>query len=135
MPGPWDKNSRFWDAATVSATGASANSRRVGEGAEMRIELRVAGVGSGTSPTLDVKLQDSADDSSYADTGITFLQISGTSTVANARQQREFKARKGRPYVRLHGTIGGSASPQFTLVTGELGHWSGRLTDAGTTDP
>ena len=135
MPGPWDSNTLFWNAATVSSTGASTNSFRVGEGAEMRIELAVAGVGSGTSPTLDVKLQDSADNASFADTGITFAQVSGTSTVANARQQREFKARKGRPYVRLHGTIGGSASPQFTLVTGRLGHWSGRLTDAATTDP
>jgi hypothetical protein len=44
--------------------------------------------------------------------------------VTNKLQQREWKARKGRPYLRLHGTIGGSSSPQFTLVTGELGHWT-----------
>src|SRR5262245_26359311 len=135
MPGPWDKNLRFWDGATVSATGASTNAYRVGDGAEMHIELLCAGVGSGTSPTLDVKLQDSADGSSYADTGVTFAQLSGTSTVANARQQRYWKAQPGRGYVRLHGTIGGSASPQFTLVTGAMQHWTGKTTAAATTDP
>jgi hypothetical protein len=116
MPGPWDKATLFWENATVSATGASANSFRVGEGAECRIELAVTGQGSGTSPTLDVRIEDSADGSSWASTGVTFAQISGTSTVANARQQRELKARKGRGYARL-------------------GHWSGRITDAATTDP
>jgi hypothetical protein len=135
MPGPWDKNTLFWDGATVSTTAASTNKFRVGEGAECRIELAVAGAGSGSSPTLDVKLQDSADGSSFNDVGISFAQVSGTSTVANARQQREFKARKGRPWIQLHGTIGGTGGPQFTLVTGRLGHWSGRLTDAATTDP
>jgi hypothetical protein len=120
----------FWDGATVTATGASTNNFRVGEGAECRIELAVTGAVSGTSPTLDVKLQDSADGSSWADTGITFTQITATS----ARQQREFKARKGRGYLRLHATAGGT-SPSFGGVTGRLGHWAGRITDAPTTDP
>jgi hypothetical protein len=135
MPGPWDKNLRFWDNATVSATGASANKFNVGEGAELRIQLRVTGSGSGTSPTLDVKVQDSADGSSFADTGLTFAQVSGTSTVANKLQQREFKARPGRPWVQLLGTIGGSSSPQFAGVYGEIGHWSGKITAVATTDP
>jgi hypothetical protein len=82
-----------------------------------------------------VKIQDSADGSSFADVGISFLQLSGTSTVANKLQQREFKTRPGRPWLQLHGTIGGSASPQFTGVYGELGQWSGAITRAGTTDP
>jgi len=135
MPGPWDANTRFWNNATVSSTGASTNSFNVGEGAECRIQLRCAGVGSGTSPTLDVSLRDSADGASWADTGITFAQLSGTATVANKLQQREWKARKGRPYLRLFGTIGGSGGPSFSGLYGELGHWSGRITDAATTDP
>jgi hypothetical protein len=135
MPGPWDTNLRFWNNATVSTTAASTNSFDVGEGAEMRLQVRVTGVGSGTSPTLDVKVQDSADNSSWADTGVTFSQISGTTTVANKLQTRYWKAAPGRRYVRLHGTIGGSSSPQFTGVYGEIGHWSGKVTGAATTDP
>ena len=130
MPGPWDSGTLFWNGATVSATGASPNSFRVGEGAECRVELAVAGTVSGTSPTLDVKLQDSADGSSWADTGLAFAQITAT----GARQQREWKARKGRGYLRLLGTVGGT-SPSFGGVTARLGHWAGRVTDPATVDP
>jgi hypothetical protein len=132
---PWDKSRLFWDGATVSATGASTNSFNVGEGAELRIQLDVQGVGSGTSPTLDVKLQDSADGSSWGETGVAFTQITGTTTPTPEPQQREFKTKKGRPYVRLHGTIGGSSSPQFAGVYGRLGHWAGQPTDTATTHP
>ncbi|SRR5579884_1663226 len=130
MPGPWDKNLRFWDGATLTATGNGTNDLRVGEGAEVRVELEVTGTVSGTSPTLDVKLQDSADGSSYADTGVTFAQITAT----GARQTRYWKAQPGRGYLRLRATVGGT-SPSFGGVTARLGHWSGKPTAAATTDP
>src|SRR5579884_4571747 len=105
MPGPWDKNLRFWDGATLTATGNGTNDLRVGEGAEVRVELEVAGTVSGTSPTLDVKLQDSADGSAWADTGVAFTQVTAT----GSRQQREFKTKQGRPYVRVATTVGGTS--------------------------
>jgi|tagenome__1003787_1003787.scaffolds.fasta_scaffold20815466_1 hypothetical protein len=129
MPGPWDSNTLFHNAATITAN-TNGSSFRVGEGAECRVELTVTGTVSGTSPTLDAKIEDSADNSSFATTGVTFTQITAT----GARQERQFKARKGRPYIRLALTTGGT-SPSFGGTTGRLGHWSGRATDAATTDP
>ncbi len=130
MPGPWDANLLAFNNQTVTAN-TNSSGLNVGEGAELRVQLEVAGTVSGTSPTLDVKLQDSADGSSWADTGLAFAQITAT----GARQQREWKARKGRGYLRLHGTIGGTGSPSFGGVTARLGHWAGRVTDPATTDP
>ncbi|SRR5579884_1577416 len=129
MPGPWDANTLFFNSQTLTAN-TNSSGIRVGEGAEVHVELAVTGTVSGTSPTLDVKLQDSADGSSFADTGVAFTQITAT----GARQQREFKARKGRGYLRLAATVGGT-SPSFGGTTARLGHWSGRVTDAATTDP
>jgi hypothetical protein len=128
MPGPWDANTYFHNG-TLTAT-ANGNSFRVGEGAECRVEVAVTGTVSGTSPTLDFKIQDSADNSSFADMGVTFTQITATA----ARQQKEFKTRKGRGYIRCVATVGGT-SPSFGGAIARLGHWSGRITDAATTDP
>lgn len=68
--------------------------------------------GTGTSPTLDVKLQDSADDSAFADVaGKTFTQITGTASL----QTMNIDVRAVRRYIRLVATIGGT-SPSFTCV-------------------
>ena len=66
---------------------------------------------SGTSPTLDGKIQDSADDSSFADvTGYTYAQRTATGAPATVRVDK----RKVRRYIRYVGTIGGT-SPSFAL--------------------
>jgi hypothetical protein len=129
MPGPWDSNTLFHNNATLTTT-TNGNAFRVGDGAECRIEVSVTGTVSGTSPTLDFKIQDSADGSTFADTGVTFTQITAT----GARQERQFKARKGRGWVRCVATVGGT-SPSFGGTTARLGHWSGTATAAATTDP
>lgn len=68
--------------------------------------------GGGTSPTLDVKIQDSADDATFADvTGYTFSQIT---TMASA-QKLTVDKRNVRRYVRMAATITGT-SPTFTCV-------------------
>lgn len=66
--------------------------------------------GAGTSPTQDIKLQDSADNSTYADiAGATFTQV------VNAASQQKISVdlSSARKYVRAVSTIGGT-SPSFT---------------------
>ena len=127
MPGPWDANLVPTSNATITANTNSAGFN-VGEGAELRFQLEVTGTVSGTSPTLDAKIQDSADGSSWADTGVAFTQVTAT----GARQQREFKTKQGRPHVRVAYTVGGT-SPSFGGVNVRIGHWSGRPTTAAAT--
>jgi hypothetical protein len=127
MPGPWDANLVAFNSQTLTSS-TNSSGFNVGEGAELRVELAVSGTVSGTSPTLDVKLQDSADGSSWADTGVAFTQVTAT----GSRQQREFRTKQGRPHVRLAATVGGT-SPSFGGVSARLGHWSGRPTTAAAT--
>ena len=127
MPGPWDATLLPFNNQTLTGNANSAGFN-VGEGAELRLQLEVAGTVSGTSPTLDAKLQDSADGTSWADTGVAFSQV----TASGSRQQRELRTRQGRPYVRVAATVGGT-SPSFCGVSVRLGHWSGRPTTAVAT--
>jgi hypothetical protein len=67
--------------------------------------------GTGTSPTLDVKLQDSDDNSTFADiTDATFTQVTNAA-VANQGIAVDLAA--ARRYVRAVATIGGT-SPSFS---------------------
>lgn len=68
--------------------------------------------GGGTSPTLAVKIQDSADNSSFADvSGLTFTGLTGA---AAATEAIGFEANAVRRYVRAVITIGGT-SPTFDM--------------------
>src|SRR5919202_608111 len=127
MPGPWDANLLPFNNQTLTSSTTSAGFN-VGEGAELRVQLEVTGTVSGTSPTLDMKLQDSADGSTWADTGVAFTQVTAT----GSRQQREFRTKQGRPNVRVAATVGGT-SPSFGGVSARLGHWSGRPTTPAAT--
>lgn len=70
------------------------------------------GVVSGTSPTLDGKIQDSADNSAFADvSGATFTQVTATNNIQSIRIDVDAVRR----YIRYVGTIGGTASPSFTM--------------------
>jgi hypothetical protein len=122
MPGPWDVLTTLWDGATLAAN-ATSPAVKLGAGAEVRAQLQVEGAVSGTSPTLDVRLQDSADGTTWADLGVAFAQVTGT----GAEQSREFRVREGRPWVRAVATVGGT-SPSFGGVALRLAPWSGRAT-------
>ena len=72
---------------------------------------------AGTSPTLDVKLQESDDDSTYTDiTGATFTQVTATDSF----QKIGVDVRQTRGYLRYVGTIGGT-TPSFTMGVSLLG--------------
>lgn len=75
------------------------------------------GTQTGTSPTMDVKLQDSADNSSFADvTGYAFSQKTGTGTDTLSVDTRAF-----RRYIRTVCTLGGT-SPVFPTAINLIGY-------------
>lgn len=67
---------------------------------------------SGTTPTLDGKIQDSADNSAFADVSpaITFTQVTASNNIQTARVDK----RAVRRYIRYVGTIAGT-TPSFAL--------------------
>jgi len=97
------------------AVPVSSSSTRTGSGVDLQgyegqIHFTLqCGAVSGTTPTLDGKLQDSADNSSFADvTGATFAQC----TTSNDKRDLTLDVRNLRRYVKVVLTIAGS-SPVF----------------------
>ena len=71
-----------------------------------------ASAGTGTDPTLDVKLQHSDDDSTYADvTGGAFTQVTDVAGTAGV-QVMKVNVSDLKRYVRVIGTIAGT-TPSF----------------------
>jgi len=101
-------------ARTSTVTGTGVDIRPY-QGA-LKIVLNSA-AGSGTSPTLDVKIQDSEDGSSYADvSGAVFAQVTTTASTQSIR----LDTRRIRRLVRVVGTIGGT-SPSFNFAVIAVG--------------
>lgn len=98
--------------STVTGTGVDV-SRYKGV---LKVTQQVGTV-SGTTPTLDGKIQDSANDSTYADvTGYTFTQVTASTNL----QSLGVDTRNVRQYVRYVGTIAGT-SPSFGLAVSFIG--------------
>jgi hypothetical protein len=99
---------------TTTNTGAYFGADR-----DITFYLMVGGAVTGTSPTLDVKFQDSADGSSYTDLGVAFpQQVTTVGTVVG--NLGDFPAvsvrtKPGRPYLKVVETLGGT-SPNFGSV-------------------
>ena len=92
--------------ATANGTGVDLQGYINAGGRQMKAFLDVGAV-SGTTPTLDVKLQDSADNVTYADiAGATFAQ-------ATAATSQAIHFRTNKRYVRAVATIAGT-TPSFT---------------------
>lgn len=74
---------------------------------------------SGSSPTLDGKLQDSADNSTgWADiTGAVFTQVTTTAS----DQKISINVSEVKRYVRYVGTIGGTSTPTFPFSCNLIG--------------
>lgn len=65
-----------------------------------------SGAGTGTTPTLDVKVQDSEDNSTWTDvSGATFTQVTTVASVQSIALNLQGVAR----YIRLVGTTAGAA--------------------------
>ena len=73
---------------------------------------------AGTTPTLDGKIQDSADGQNFADVaGYVFPTV----TAANSDQVIGVDTRAVRRYVRYAANIGGSNGQSFTFNVAALG--------------
>ena len=96
-------------ARTSTANGSAVN--LVDYDDDIALTLMTA-AGSGTSPTLDVKVQDSADGSSgWGDvSGATFTQVTDA---ADAHETIYVDADAVKQYIRIVATIGGT-TPSFT---------------------
>lgn len=72
---------------------------------------QLVGTVSGTSPTLDGKIQHSTDNSAWSDySGATYTQV----TASNSSQTVSIDTRAAYKYIRYVGTIAGT-SPSFTM--------------------
>lgn len=112
---------------TVTATG-NGEGRYYGANKAFAVRPLVRVV-TGTNPTLDVKLQVSADNVTWTDTGgVSLAQLTAASAAATlsfttAPPYTLLNTPAGFPWVRMVKTIGGSATPTFTdfwLATEEV---------------
>lgn len=95
-------------ARTTTANGSGVDLQAVKGGAIVIVD---SAAGTGTTPTLDLKLQSSPDNSTWTDvSGAAFTQI------INAASQQIFgiDVTKCQRYVRAVATIGGT-TPSFTF--------------------
>ena len=100
---------------TADANGAGADLQ--GYQGVLKIVLD-SGAGGGTTPTLDVKIQDSADNSTFADVlGKVFTQVTGASV---SIQSLAIDTRAVRRYIRAVIAITGT-SPTFGLAVAVVG--------------
>ena len=103
--------------ATRTATGQTSGIDVRDYDGDLVFVLDTTGGGSGSSPTLDVTIEDSADNSSFsALSGAAFTQVTGTASA----QTLEVSADNCKRYVRIKYTIGGS-SPSFTFSVNAIG--------------
>lgn len=93
-------------ARTASANGTGVDLQQYQGRVKVTQEI---GTVSGTSPTCATKIQDSADNSSFADvTGLTFTGV----TASDQSESIAVDTRLVRRYIRAVQTIGGT-SPSF----------------------
>lgn len=98
--------------STVTATGIDVSAYK-----GQLIVQQLVGAVSGTSPTLNGKLQSSPDDSVWTDiSGATFTEV----TASDSFQKIAVDVRDGAKYLRYVGTIAGT-SPSFTMGVVLLG--------------
>jgi hypothetical protein len=98
--------------STVTATGIDISSYKGG-----LVVQQLVGVVSGTSPTLNGKLQSSPDNSTWTDiAGATFAQVTATDSFLKIGVQVTAAAK----FIRYVGTIAGT-TPSFTMGVVLLG--------------
>ncbi len=97
----------------VTASAASSSMDLAGYEGAVKLTLYSA-AGTGTSPTLNAKVQTSPDDSTWTDvSGATFSQITNA---ASSLQSIGVDTRAVQRYIRVYYTVGGT-SPSFTVST------------------
>lgn len=93
------------NAKTVAATNTGAAVLTNYAVSDIHIKVQSGDV-SGTNPTLDVVIQESANGTTGWATIATFTQITAADSVQNQ------KIRKSKPYIRHVATLGGTMTPK-----------------------
>ena len=101
-------------AITASANGASFDTRPYG--GEVRLALSST-AGTGTTPTLDVKIQHSDDGTTWIDSGVAFTRVTNA---ASAFEVLAVTAEKFKRYIRVVDTVGGT-TPSFSRAVTFVG--------------
>ena len=103
-------------AGTYTVSGESAGIDLQGYQGILKVILD-SGAGGGTTPTLDVKIQDSTDNLTFADvSGKVFTQVTDIASI----QSLAIDTRAVRRYIRAVLTIAGT-SPTFGLAVVAVG--------------
>ncbi len=103
---------------TVVNDAGGVNIRDVGNASQLTLTVTVHQAPSGTSPTLDAKLQESNDQSNWSDiagAAITQMTAVGTNT-AKVPGSAATDAVTFARYVRIVALVGGSSTPTFTVT-------------------
>lgn len=95
-------------ARTTTANGTGVDLANCRGGAAVVLD---SAAGTGTTPTLDVKLQSSPDNSTWTDAGLAFTQVTNSGA---SQQVVAIDVTKLQRYVRAVATIGGT-TPSFTF--------------------
>lgn len=106
------------DSRTATATGTGFDLQGSNDAEGEAVVIFDCEAGSGTSPTMDVKLEDSADNSTgWTDiTGAAFTQVTSTAS----QQKLTINTNDVRRYVRAVGTLGGTSTPTFVYAVSML---------------
>ena len=106
---------------SVTATGNGTGVDLLGYEGEIAVILSAKNT-AGVTPTLDVKLQDSADNSTFTDiSGAAFTQVTDAGTSAAVSEKIVIKSDQVKRYVRAVKTIGGTSSPAFDTACHAVG--------------
>jgi len=77
---------------------------------------------AGSTPTLDIKLQESDDDSTYTDiSGAAFTQVTDAGTLAAVSEKIVVNVEACKKYIRAVKDIGGTSSPAFMTTCVAVG--------------
>lgn len=104
----FDSNLLYSDDQVVTADAASTNDLQHGPLENVTVQITVKAV-SGTSPTVNITVRESADDSTYVD-NTEFPQITAVGVYFRKITTRH-------EYTRLYYDVGGT-TPSFTVTAG-----------------
>lgn len=107
-----DAQAELIPAQTATSTVTGAAKATAGFSGPIRVVLDAALASAGTSPTLDVTLETSANGTTgWAAVGAAFTQV--TDAVGAGQQEQIIDASLSLGYIRAKGTIGGTNTPTF----------------------
>lgn len=93
--------------ANITAGAGASNVVRIGVNVPLEIVAQVRGTVGGTTPTLDLKIQESSDGTTFTDV------VSGAISQFTAAGEKRVIVRTTKEYVSVAGTIGGTGTPSF----------------------